>query len=415
MAKRGRSRKSSNWFTLILVAAVLLIAVAAGIYYASSRSEKDVGDAETGASGTEQVELLEESKAAQKAVDDILLTRDNWQLTDNGRSRQTEKQPSGIEVIWNRRELAIGVPPATELRDAANWLGGKIEGGRLKTVRLEETTYNEWDSVRLDIAVSTRAGDGTKEFVTDTVYFYHNLNLKKPDKDIKKDKPEAARRHHGKLAVIIDDCGYDIDLVQRLVDLKAPFSFAIIPYRDFSSDSLHVINGGGQVAMLHLPMEPMNASAMSEGKSTVLTSMDDKRIMQLTGEMIDSLPGISGVNNHQGSRATSDERTMRAVLKEIKRQGLFFVDSNTYSKSLGDKLSAQMGVPTGRNNIFLDNSTDEAEIIKKIWQAAAIADKYGSAIAICHARPNTVNAWEQVIDEVKASGLKLVPVTEVLH
>lgn len=97
----------------------------------------------------------------------------------------------------------------------------------------------------------------------------------------------------------------------------------------------------------------------------MLTSMDDKRIMQLTGELINSLPGISGVNNHQGSKATSDERTMRAVLKEIKRQGLFFVDSNTYAKSLGDKLAAGMGVPTGRNNIFLDNSTNEDEIIKK--------------------------------------------------
>ena len=385
--------------------------MAAGIYYASSRAEKDVED--SGVTGQKQIELLEESKAAQKAVDDILLTRDNWQLTDNGRKQQEEEQASGVKVIWNKRELAIGVPAATELRDAAGWLSDKLDGSRLKTVRLEETTYNDWDAARLDIAISTKAGEGTKEFVTDTVYFYHNLNLDKPDKDIKKETPK--RSHHGKLAVIIDDCGYDVDLVQRLVDLHAPFSFAIIPYRDFSSDSLHVINGGGQVAMLHLPMEPMNASAMSEGKSTVLTSMDDKRIMQLTREMVESLPGISGVNNHQGSKATSDERTMRAVLKELKRQGMFFVDSNTYAKSLGDKLAAGMGIPTGRNNIFLDNSTNEDEIIKRIWQAAAIADKYGSAIAICHARPHTVNAWEQVIDEVKASGLKLVPVTEVLH
>lgn len=410
MAKR-RSKKSSNWLTVIILAVVLIAAVAAGIYYASSRAEKDVEN--NGVTGQKQIELLEESKAAQKAVDDILLTRDNWQLTDNGRKQQDEKQSSGVKVIWNKRELAIGVPAATELRDAAGWLSDKLDGSRLKTVRLEETTYNDWDAVRLDIAISTKAGEGTKEFVTDTVYFYHNLNLDKPDKDIKKETPK--RSQHGKLAVIIDDCGYDVDLVQRLVNLHAPFSFAIIPYRDFSSDSLHVINGGGQVAMLHLPMEPMNASAMSEGKSTVLTSMDDKRIMQLTREMVESLPGISGVNNHQGSKATSDERTMRAVLKELKRQGLFFVDSNTYAKSLGDKLAAGMGVPTGRNNIFLDNSTNEDEIIKKIWQAAAIADKYGSAIAICHARPHTVNAWEQVIDEVKASGLKLVPVTEVLH
>lgn len=407
-----RKKKSSNWLTVLLIVAVLAVAAAAGIYYAASRAEKDVEDG--GLTAPAKIELLEESKAAQKAVDDILLTRDNWQLTDNGRSVQMETVKSGAQITWNKRELAIGVPAATELRDAAGWLADKLEGTKLKTVRMEETTYNDWDSVRLDIAISTKAGEGTKEFVTDVVYFYHNLNLDKPDKDIKKE-PATTRSHHGKLAVIIDDCGYDIDLVRRLVKLNAPFSFAIIPYRDYSSDVLHVINGGGQVAMLHLPMEPMDPSAMSEGKHTVLTSMDDKSIRALTRDMVNSLPGISGVNNHQGSKATSDERAMTAVLKELKSQGLFFVDSNTYSKSLGDKLAAKMGVPTGRNNIFLDNSTNEDEIIKKIWQAAAIADKYGSAIAICHARPHTVNAWEQAIGEVKASGLKLVPVTEVLH
>ena len=407
-----RRKKSSNWLTVLLIVAVLAVAAAAGIYYAASRAEKDVEDG--GLTAPAKIELLEESKAAQKAVDDILLTRDNWQLTDNGRSVQMETAKSGAQITWNKRELAIGVPAATELRDAAGWLADKLEGTKLKTVRMEETTYNDWDSVRLDIAISTKAGEGTKEFVTDVVYFYHNLNLDKPDKDIKKE-PATTRSHHGKLAVIIDDCGYDIDLVRRLVKLNAPFSFAIIPYRDYSSDVLHVINGGGQVAMLHLPMEPMDPSAMSEGKHTVLTSMDDKSIRALTRDMVSSLPGISGVNNHQGSKATSDERAMTAVLKELKSKGLFFVDSNTYSKSLGDKLAAQMGVPTGRNNIFLDNSTNEDEIIKKIWQAAAIADKYGSAIAICHARPHTVNAWEQAIGEVKASGLKLVPVTEVLH
>ena len=90
MAKRGRSKKSSNWFTVILLAVVLIAAVAAGIYYAASRAEKDIED--TGITGPAQIELLEESKSAQKAVDDILLTRDNWQLTDNGRAEQKQKQ-----------------------------------------------------------------------------------------------------------------------------------------------------------------------------------------------------------------------------------------------------------------------------------------------------------------------------------
>ena len=140
-------------------------------------------------------------------------------------------------------------------------------------------------------------------FITDTVYFYHNLNLTKEDKDIKedestkKDDKKTAQKYHGKLAVIIDDCGYDLAPVRKLVNLNAPFSYAILPYKDFSSDALHVIKGGGQTAMLHLPMEPMDRTAMSEGKITILTDMTAEQVQQLTRKAVDSLPGIEGVNN----------------------------------------------------------------------------------------------------------------------
>ena len=135
---------------------------------------------------------------------------------------------------------------------------------------------------------------------------------------------------------------------------------------------------------------------------------------QLTRKAVESLPGIEGVNNHQGSKATSNEATMKAVLKVLKQQGLFFVDSSTYSKSIGDQVARSMGVPTAHNNIFLDNSSDEDDIIAKIWQAVEMADRNGSAIAICHARPHTAAAWSKVIDEVNASGIQLVPVSSLL-
>ena len=71
-----------------------------------------------------------------------------------------------------------------------------------------------------------------------------------------------------------------------------------------------------------------------------------------------------------------------------------------------------MGVPTARNNIFLDNSSDEDDIIAKIWQAVEMADRI--SLAICHARPHTAAAWSKVIDEVNASGIQLVPVSSLL-
>ena len=105
-----------------------------------------------------------------------------------------------------------------------------------------------------------------------------------------------------------------------------------------------------------------------------------EQVQQLTRKAVDSLPGIEGVNNHQGSKATSNEATMKAVLKVLKQQGLFFVDSSTYSKSIGDQVARSMGVPTAHNNIFLDNSSDEDDIIAKIWQAVEMADRNGRCV-----------------------------------
>ena len=149
--------------------------------------KKDVLD--KGLTGSSSVDLREESKEAHRAVDDILLSKDNWQLTDNGREDQHERmKETGGEVVWNKRQLAIGVPPSTGLEGAAAWLGEKISGTKMIVLNQREATYNGWEAVRMEIAISAKAGTGKMNFITDTVYFYHNLNLTKEDKDIKEDE-----------------------------------------------------------------------------------------------------------------------------------------------------------------------------------------------------------------------------------
>lgn len=175
MARRtNRKKGSGGGFVLTLILVLLAIAVAGGIYYAASRDgEKDVLD--KGLTGSSSVDLREESKEAHRAVDDILLSKDNWQLTDNGREDQHERmKETGGEVVWNKRQLAIGVPPSTGLEGAAAWLGEKISGTKMIVLNQREATYNGWEAVRMEIAISAKAGTGKMNFITDTVYFYHN-------------------------------------------------------------------------------------------------------------------------------------------------------------------------------------------------------------------------------------------------
>lgn len=417
MKNTKRKKSSGNHVVLLaLVTLLAVLAVAAGMFYAFGRSEKDIMDNKD-SKEKKEVSLLDESIEAQRILDNILLKKTNWQLIEREHG-ENDVNVAGVNtsVKIAQRQLAVGVPASTDLQAAGSWLQEKAAAAGLVSISGKDSKYKDWDAYKVEIGIAVKAGSGKKQFVTDTVYFFHNSNLHGEDKDVKKvqEKPES-RKYSGKLAVIVDDCGYDMSSVRTLLNSGLPLNFAVLPYKPYSSDVLEMIKSDGRVAMLHLPMEPMDRSAMSEGSSTICTDMSKDKILELTRKAINSLPGVSGVNNHQGSKATADSATMTTVLQELRNQDLFFVDSRTSSKSVARDKAVAMGVPTARNDIFLDNSSDVQAIRNQIYKAMDIAEKNGSAIAICHARPNTAKAWSMYAEEIKNTGIELVPITDLLY
>lgn len=417
MKNTKRKKSSGNHVVLLALVTILaVLAVAAGMFYAFGRSEKDIMDNKD-SKEKKEVSLLDESVEAQRILDNILLKKTNWQLIEREHG-ENDVNVAGVNtsVKIAQRQLAVGVPASTDLQAAGSWLQEKAAAAGLVSISGKDSKYKDWDAYKVEIGIAVKAGSGKKQFVTDTVYFFHNSNLHGEDKDVKKvqEKPES-RKYSGRLAVIVDDCGYDMSSVRTLLNTGLPLNFAVLPYKPYSSDVLEMIKSDGRVAMLHLPMEPMDRSAMSEGSSTICTDMSKDKILELTRKAINSLPGVSGVNNHQGSKATADSATMTTVLQELRNQDLFFVDSRTSSKSVARDKAVAMGVPTARNDIFLDNSSDVQAIRKQIYKAMDIAEKNGSAIAICHARPNTAKAWSMYAEEIKNTGIELVPITDLLY
>ena len=416
--RRKKESSGGKYIILCLIGIIAILAVACGMFYANDRSKKDVGDSKDSAPNTE-VNLLDESIEAQRLVDQILLQQDNWQLIENDHGKKNvEVEESGAKVQINQRNLAVGVPNSTSVTGAGEWLKTKVEAAGLDYISGRMTKYKKWDAFKAEVGIKVKAGSGSKSFVTDTIIFFHNGNLKKKDKDVKdlpEEPVEEARKYQGKIAIIIDDCGADMSTVRTLLNTGLPFSYAILPNKEFSSDVLEMVKSRGKVPMLHLPMEPLSRSAMSEGGRTVMTDSSAATKQALVRKHLHSLPGVVGVNNHQGSKATADKATMKAVLEVLKKENIFFVDSRTNSASVARDMAKQMGVATARNDIFLDNSSNVEDIRKQIYKAFAMAEKNGSAIAICHARPNTAKCWKLYADEFKKSGITFVSVNKLLY
>ncbi len=105
---------------------------------------------------------------------------------------------------------------------------------------------------------------------------------------------------------------------------------------------------------------------------------------------------------------------MHAVIGVLAQRSLFFIDSRTNVASVGEATARAMGVPTAARDVFLDNRADVAYSEAQLSAAAAIALRTGSAIAIGHPRPTTLEAVRAMIPRLQALGIQFVLVQDLV-
>lgn len=210
-----------------------------------------------------------------------------------------------------------------------------------------------------------------------------------------------------KLAIIIDDCGQWIDTERALADLPIPLTLSVLPDVRYTTTIARDAAARGKGVMLHLPMETI--SGLNPGPGKVTTEMSDAAIRAQVNADLAQIPLAQGVNNHEGSKATADARVMRDVAQAMAQHGdLFFIDSRTTANSIAQREVAAAGLPTASRDVFLDDRDTVAYVEAQVREAAAIALRKGSAIAIGHPREHTYEALRAMIPALQREGITFV-------
>lgn len=217
-----------------------------------------------------------------------------------------------------------------------------------------------------------------------------------------------------KLALIVDDCGQWVDIERGFIALPVPLTLSVLPYVHAAAEISQEAHAAGKGVMLHLPMEPL--SEIDPGPGEVKTDMTDAQVVAQVQADLAQVPLAQGVNNHEGSKASADPRVMRDVMQVLAKHGdLFFIDSRTNSASVGARSATAAGVPTASRNVFLDNRDNVAYTEAQLREAASIAERTGSAIAIGHPRATTLEAVRAMIPQLQAQGIQFVLVRSLTH
>ena len=215
------------------------------------------------------------------------------------------------------------------------------------------------------------------------------------------------------LAIIIDDLGYDRAAADSLLSLPFPLTVSVIPHLPLSEETAEEAYRRGDEVLLHLPMQSVG-EIRQEGIE-LRPGMSAAQVDEILSGMLETVPHAVGVNNHQGSRATSDLALMEALMPALRARSLFFIDSRTTAATVAYATAERFGVRAASRKVFLDDDVTRGAILRQLSLAATDAQRDGSAIAIGHPHPETIAALADSLPRLESLGFRLVFASDLVH
>ena len=224
----------------------------------------------------------------------------------------------------------------------------------------------------------------------------------------------GADEQRPRIAIIIDDLGYELAAGERAIALPGPLTYAILPGTPRAGHLAEKAHVAGKDVLLHLPLQPTSGEAKVDPGSLLL-DMSKREFVDTFRQNLAGVPHAVGVNNHRGSLVTRHPGHMSWLMDEISdSRALFFVDSFTTADSVALQIALEKGVPAVKRDVFLDPDPDPATLHREFARLKALADKQGFAVGIGHPYPTTLDFLEIALEQLQVDGYELVAVRSLV-
>lgn len=217
-----------------------------------------------------------------------------------------------------------------------------------------------------------------------------------------------------RIAIIIDDLGYQLDAGRRAIALPGPVACAILPGAPRARQLAHAAYDSGKEVLLHLPMQAVETEKRVE-ETRMTLDMSRGNFAATFEAAFDSVPHAIGINNHRGSLLTRHPGHMQWLMEELlARDGLFFVDSFTTHESVALQIASEAGVSAMKRDVFLDPDQSAATLQHEFERLKSLATRRGQAVAIGHPYAATLAMLERELPQLAEQGFDLVAVSELV-
>jgi polysaccharide deacetylase 2 family uncharacterized protein YibQ len=197
------------------------------------------------------------------------------------------------------------------------------------------------------------------------------------------------------IAIVIDDIGYDSRRGRAAIELTKPFAYAVLPFAPFAKKLANLAHQQGKDVILHLPMEAEQDNHLL-GPGALRVNMSELEVRSIFAKSLAAVPHAIGVNNHMGSRLTTESKSLNWLMQSIHdRRNLFFLDSRTTKGSLALSIARAARIPATSRDVFLDTVQSRDHVEGQLQLLIKRAKKNGHALGIAHPYDVTISALAQ--------------------
>jgi polysaccharide deacetylase 2 family uncharacterized protein YibQ len=256
--------------------------------------------------------------------------------------------------------------------------------------KLEDASKDEEKSVNTRLKEVLKEAPPKKEHVLlDATHEYDVEKLAKPP--VREKIKVVSPNEKPKLAIILDDVCVRSQ-VEAIKSLNLPLTMSFLPPSKYRPNSAKLAQKES-FYMVHLPMEAM--SFTKEEPFTLRVDDSQEKISKRIQKLKELFPNVKYINNHTGSKFTSDERAVNKLIYELRKRGINFIDSRTIADTKVPKVMKNYGMKYIGRDVFLDHHPEKSYVKKQIKEAVRIAKEHGNAIAIGHPHKNTLLAIKE--------------------
>ncbi len=243
------------------------------------------------------------------------------------------------------------------------------------------------NSASLEIKIEKKLNEKQK-----TLYEKNKLNFVE----------DVDNKNKSKIAIVIDDMGIDIVKSKQMLEFPEIYNFSYLTYAKNLQSQIDFARGQGKEILLHIPMEAVkNFDDADYGGAYLTTTKTLSQNLKILKKMLGKITGYIGINNHMGSKFTSNYKQLYNIVSELKNRGLLFLDSKTINSSKGDIVAEKIKLPYIVRDIFLDDSDNVDDILHSLKELENVAKNNGYAVAIGHPKTNTIKALKIWLKKAK--------------